>query len=168
MTSFRTYGALAALTLALLAAPALAQAPDAGAGRHGQDHQRMEAMMQQHRAEKSHDLHTILAIRPDEEAAFSAFESSMAPPPRSDHEPKDRQAFEAMTTPQRLDRMLAKMAEHTARMRQHIEAVKTFYAALSPEQQHVFDALGRMHGGHGGHGGGMMHGPGEGPPPAGE
>jgi len=60
----------------------------------------------------------------------------------------------ALTTPQRLDLMLQKMAERTAKrqaeMRAHVAAVKTFYAALTPAQQKAFDALHS----------GMMGGPG--------
>ncbi len=67
-----------------------------------------------------------------------------------------------MTTPQRLDQRLALMDRRMAEFRRRAEATKAFYAALSPQQQQVFDALGRLHGMHGGwgdkgHGG--MHPP---------
>jgi protein CpxP len=176
MTSTSLRSGLVALTFALLAAPAFAQTPPPadGAPRHGPDMQRMHEMMQKHREEKAQELHAILQIRPDQEAAFSAFEASMTPPPRDQRMKHDRAAMMAMTTPQKLDMMQAKMAEHMQRMQQHIAAIKTFYAALSPQQQQAFDALHRMHGmgmgGHhgrwGGHGGGMMkHGPDGAPPP---
>ncbi len=62
----------------------------------------------------------------------------------------------ALTTPQRLDRMVAHMSEEMAKrqteMRTHVEAVKRFYAALTPSQQKAFDAL--HEGGMGMHGGG--------------
>jgi uncharacterized protein with von Willebrand factor type A (vWA) domain len=138
--------------------------------------QRMHEMTQKHREEKAHALHALLQIRPDQEAAFSAFEASMTPPPRDERMKHDHDGMAAMTTPQKLDRMQARMAEHMQRMQQHIAAIKTFYAALSPQQQQAFDALHEMggggHRGHwGGHGGGwggpggMMHGPDGGPPP---
>lgn len=71
---------------------------------------------------------------------------------------KKRAEEAALTTPQRLDRMVQHMAEESARhqseMRAHVDAVKRFYAALTPSQQKAFDA---MH--HHGMGGGvMMHG----------
>ncbi len=173
MTSIRLRGALTALAFTVLAAPAFAQTPppaDGGQWRRP-DGQRMHEMMQKHREAEARDLHAILNIRPDQEAAFSAFEASMTPPPHEKMK-HDRAAMETLTTPQKLDMMQAKMAEHMARMQQHIAAIKTFYAALSPQQQQAFDALHRMHGmGMGGHrggghwGGGMGHGPGEGPPP---
>ena len=181
MTSTSLRSGLVALTFALLAAPAFAQAPPPADGgpRHGPDMQRRHEMMQKHREEKARDLHALLQIRPDQEAAFSAFEASMTPPLRDERIKHDRAEMTAMTTPQKLDRMQARMAEHMQRMQQHIAAIKTFYAALSPQQQQAFDALHQMHGmdmgGHrgGGHGGGrwgdrggLMHGP-DGAPPRG-
>jgi hypothetical protein len=64
----------------------------------------------------------------------------------------------ALTTPQRLDRMVMKMAERAARrqaeLQAHVAAIKQFYAALTPSQQKAFDALhGGMMGGMGGMGG---------------
>lgn len=62
----------------------------------------------------------------------------------------------ALTTPQRLDRMVQHMTEadrrREAEVQSHADAVKRFYAALTPGQQKAFDAL---H--HGGMGGMMMH-----------
>jgi len=62
----------------------------------------------------------------------------------------------ALTTPQRLDRMVKRQAEesakHQAALQAHVNAVKTFYAALTPSQQKAFDALHQ-----GGMGGGFMH-----------
>jgi len=180
----RLRGALAAASLALLATPVLAQppAPDAP---HRAGAERMHEMMEKHRQAMAADLHAILNIRPDQEQAFAAFQAAMAPPPRPDRgarrgEGKDWAAQnESMTTPQRLDRMLARMDERAAMMRKRIEATKTFYAALSPQQQQAFDALMRLRGGHGERG--MSHGwggPGKGgwggkgdmppPPPPGE
>lgn len=127
-----------------------------------------EAMMKQH----LEDLKTVLRLRPDQEAALQAFVEAhhgggpmmmmhggpdgpdgkgMAPP-------------KALTTPERL----AEMAKHEEAMaaehRKSREALAKFYAVLSPDQQKVFDALQRLHGGPGGHGGhmGMMGGPGGG------
>jgi hypothetical protein len=52
--------------------------------------------------------------------------------------------------------MEKRMGERQAMFEKHAAAVKTFYAALSPAQQHTFDALAKMRG-HGGRGGGMGH-----------
>ena len=71
-----------------------------------------------------------------------------------------------MTTPQMLDRMEARKTSREAEQRQKIDAVKRFYAALSPEQQQLFDALHRLamghHHGWGGHEHGGGHGGGHG------
>jgi hypothetical protein len=68
----------------------------------------------------------------------------MAPDHKDWVEHKDA-AETPMTTPERLDHMAAMMAkrdaEHQAEMQRRIDAVKRFYAVLSPEQKRAFDAL---------------------------
>jgi hypothetical protein len=123
-------------------------------------------------------LREVLQLRPDQEPALQAFLAShKRPEGMRERRMQERQAVAAMTTPQRLDRMLAHLDEARARMVAHADAVKRFYGALSPSQQKAFDAL---HSGHGmgmgmrhrfRHGGGMggpmggpgMHGPRGGP-----
>ena len=108
-------------------------------------------------------LHAILNLRPDQEAAFQAFQAAMTPPPREHHEHMDQAAAAAMTTPQRLDRMADRMAKHDADFRRRADAIKAFYAALGPDQQRAFDAMhemgGHRGGGEHGHHGPMEHGP---------
>ena len=158
-------GLSAALAMTLAASAASAQtAPPADYG-HA-DHQRMEGMMQKHREAMSRDLHAILNIRPDQEAAFAAFESATMDGPRLEHRKWGDQ--EAMTTPQRLDQMVSRMDEHMARMRVQVQATKTFYAALSPDQQRAFDALERMHRHHGSEGRGEHRWEGGPPGPGGD
>jgi Spy/CpxP family protein refolding chaperone len=60
--------------------------------------------------------------------------------------------MEKMSTPERLERMQAKMAERNAQMQKRMEGTKIFYASLTAEQKQVFDkesahAMGRMVGG---------------------
>jgi len=126
-------------------------------------------------------LHDALNIRPDQEAAFQAFTASRQPPERGpgpDQKGRDRQAMAGMTTPERLDAIGRRMDEHMQRARERFQqratAVKTFYAALGPDQRRTFDALPHLMGGGmgmGRHGGGgdrqRMGGPGMGmgPPP---
>lgn len=130
---------------------------------------RHEAM----RRQRLEDLKVVLRLRPDQEAALAAFVAA--------HEPRK---FEhrlpdpgAMTTPQRLDLMAKHEGEMRARHEQARAALARFYAALSPEQQAVFDALHRLKGAgparmalggpHGPHGAMMIrrHGPGDGAHP---
>lgn len=166
---------LAAAAVLAFAVPAFAQqgasqqgAPPAdGAGRHG-GHGDWAAKAQAHRQQRMQDLHLVLRIRPEQEAAFQAFTAAMAPPARGEHEHGDRAAAATETTPQVIDQMAARQARREQFMAQRAEATKRFYAALSPEQQQVFDALRRLsHEGRGGHRGfggrGHGHGPMGGP-----
>lgn len=83
-----------------------------------------------------------LKLAPEQEAAWSAFTESAQPGPR--HGGLDRGAmreqFAQLSTPERLDRMQAMAEQRQARKAQRAEAIKAFYAQLTPEQQQVFDA----------------------------
>ena len=125
-----------------------------GMGRH--DPAKMQERMAKHQAE----LKAKLKLTPAQEGAWSTFTASMQPPANRPPRPS-REEFEKLTTPQRIDRMQAMKADRDARMAQHATATKTFYAALTPEQQKVFDAntLCGHHGEHGEHGGPRGAGP---------
>jgi hypothetical protein len=94
-------------------------------------------------------MKAILQLRPDQESAFAAFEAAMTP---SGHDRGDRSGKRSgpgagtLTTPQRVDLGIERMQAHLEKARARGAAVKTFYAALTPEQQRAFDALARMHG----------------------
>jgi len=133
----------------------------------------MRQHMEERRAAHLKALHDALNIRPDQETAFSAFAAAIAPPPgadghRHDHKDKGPDATEALTTPQRLDRMAQRMDDRMTHMKVAFErraaATKALYAALNPDQQHTMDALHDLmgHGGEhrGGHDGGGHPGPG--------
>ena len=126
-----------------------------------------EAMKKQH----LEDLKTVLRLRPDQVAALAAFAASHEPqriemkaPGAKDGAPD---APKTLTTPQRLDEMARREDAMRAAGARRRDALARFYAALSPDQQKVFDALQRLQGprGHGGPGMGrggpgmmMMHG----------
>ena len=127
--------------------------------RHAQRMERMHKRM----AERQAQLKAELKLSPEQEAAWSAFVARTAPEPRGPMAGA-REDWSKLTTPQRLDKMQALRAERDAQMAKRIDATKSFYAALTPEQQKVFDA--QAHGGfrHAGmkgergmgrHGGGM-------------
>lgn len=171
-------------------APPPPGAPD-GAGGHGWNPAAMREHRAAERAAHIKDLHDILAIRPDQEGAFQAFAAAMAPEPRPGSEApgggwgkggagRAPGPHARPSTPERLDMMLKRFDERTARMREamehHAAAVKTLYAALSPEQRKTMDALPGLLGRGGGEWGGGdwgggdgrgrgPHGPGEGGPP---
>ncbi|THD77490.1 MAG: hypothetical protein E7812_16330 [Phenylobacterium sp.] len=156
-----------AAALSLAAGASFAQpAPGPGAPDAARHWQRPDpAQMAQRHAEMAQrhaqHLRDALQLRPEQEPALQALLASMQPPAgaREAHGKRGEGAEHAMTTPERLDRMQARMAERADHFRQHAEATKRFYAALSPSQQKAFDAMPMM--GHGEHGhGGMRGGPG--------
>ena len=173
--------ALAAAAVLCLSSSALAQEqaspPAAGAAaHHGGDHAEWRKA---HEARRAKLLHDILNLRPDQEAAFQAFQTDMSPRRPEHKEWAEHKAGEhgagergmggeqALTTPERLDRMAAfmskRMAERQAAFQHRADAIKRFYAVLSPEQKRAFDALHAMRGGLGGaHGGEGPHGEGQG------
>lgn len=162
-------GIMAAASLAATAqtvapaAPATATAPakpGPKAGHHGQhrhDPAKMQARIAKHQAE----LKAKLAITPAQEGAWSAYTTALQPQARNAAQRPDRAAmraeFEKLTTPQRVDKMntlrTQHMTEMNAAMTKRGDATKSFYAALSADQQKVFDAqrMGRGGKGHGGH-----------------
>jgi periplasmic protein CpxP/Spy len=158
------------LTTALAASSffALAQTPTPPVGpiggpgehrgmmRHGpMDPAKMQAMIAQRQAA----LKEKLKITTSQEGAWTAFTSTMQPPADMHKRRMEMRAeMDKLTTPERIDRMRALRSQRDAEMDKRADATKTFYAALSPEQQKVFDAQ-RMRGGHGpGQGHGRRHG----------
>jgi len=117
---------------------------EAGKGDMSQRHaQRMERMQQYH-AERQAKLKAELKLTAAQEPAWNAFVA------RTAHEPYAmkagaREDWSKLTTPERLDKMQALKAERDAQMAKRIDATKSFYAALTPEQQKVFDT--QAHGG---------------------
>jgi hypothetical protein len=125
------------------------------------------------RAEHLRLLHDALSIRPDQEGAWQTFAAAMTPQPGEPRAEGEAGEHVPLTTPERLDRMQARMARRMEVFQRHAAAVRTLYAALSPAQRRTFDALVAlmhgmqgMHGMHGMHGasghGGMGEGMGEG------
>jgi hypothetical protein len=102
-------------------------------------------------------LRRRLRLRPDQDVALNSFVRSIAPPPGMEARMRrEESAARTMTTPQRLDAMMENMNEMRQVMIARVEATKAFYAQLTPEQQHAFDAMGAA----GEEGGGMGPGPG--------
>jgi protein CpxP len=201
-------GFVAAAALASVSTFALAQAAPAGGAPTAEQRAawraKAEGRMHEHMEMHAKHLHDLLQLRPDQDAALQTLLAAMAPAHMGDHHmgpggpghmdhhmgpgADGHDDMAKLTTPQRLDKMAAMMSERTARRQAEFQkraaAIKTFYAALSPEQQRAFDAMphhmfGGMHGHHGGGGegrGGWGHhmgpggphgagGPGAPPPP---
>ena len=152
------------------AAPAAATGPAAmgmhdgmhdgrmGMGRH--DPAKMQAMIAKHQAE----LKDKLKVMPVQEDAWTAFTAAMQPPTHGARPTAEQRAeFDKLNTPERIDKMRAlrtqRMADRSAAMDKRGEAIKTFYAALTPVQQKIFDAEHKkrfQHEGRGPHEGGMQ------------
>lgn len=113
--------------------------PSGPPGPRGGDRQKLFEDMQHRREQRLRDL---LQIKPDQETAFRTFVSSLEQlrPERRLHAdaPGGRAA---LTTPERLDRAAQRLAEAQQRLQKASVAVKTFYAALSPEQRKAFDEM---------------------------
>ena len=136
---------------------ALAQTPPAspmggpggeqrGMMRHGpMDPAKMQAMT----AKRQAALKETLKITAAQEGAWTTFTSTMQPSAEMHKRRIEMRAeMDKLTTPERIDKMRALRNQRDAEMDKRASATKTFYAALSPEQQKVFDAQ-RMGGRHG-------------------
>ncbi|WP_236748699.1 Spy/CpxP family protein refolding chaperone [Acidovorax carolinensis] len=114
-------------------------------------------------AQRIDALKAQLKLTPAQEPAWTAFTAAMQPserPARLDRT-MDRNEMDKLTTPERIDRMRALRAQYAAEADRRGEATKTFYAALTPEQQKTFDAQAQPMRGKGGHRGDWGHGHGE-------
>jgi hypothetical protein len=134
------------------AAPA---APRMQRGDPGKRHEQM----QQRRTQRLAALKEKLKLDAAQEPAWNSFATAQQPPQRTGQRPS-RDDIAKLTTPQRLDLMQQRQAERSAAFAKRADATRSFYAALKPEQQQVFDAetlrAGPPHGGrqhpHGPHG----------------
>ena len=186
-------GLIAAAALASVSTLALAQQAPAGGPPTAEQRAAWKAKVEQgiheHQELQAKHLHDLLQLRPDQDAALQTLLAALEPHrdhlgegPNGDHHrglggpgPDGHDDFAKLTTPERLDKMSAMMSEHIAKrqaeFQKRADAIKAFYAVLSPEQKHAFDALppktlGGMHGhggrgeeghGEGGHGGWGHH-----------
>ena len=86
------------------------------------------------------DLHDALRLRPDQERAWQMFDEGSRPDPQE--EARQRNAFERMGSlraPQRFDLSIQMMRAELEATERRANALKSFYATLSPEQQAIFD-----------------------------
>lgn len=134
------------------AAPGAGPAPSAAAREHPGRFD--PARMQERMARRQADLKQKLQITPAQESAWNAYTAAMKPP--ANFKRPERGEFEKLTTPERIDRIRALRTARAAEMDKRGDATKAFYAALSPDQQKVFDAATTRRG-HGWHHGGRGH-----------
>jgi hypothetical protein len=110
--------------------------------------QRMERM-KEHRAKRMAALKDKLKLTAAQEGAWSTYTTANQPPAGARPKRMERAEFAKLTTPERLERMQTRQAERSAMFAKRADATKTFYAALTPEQQKTFDAETVHAGGHG-------------------
>ena len=86
------------------------------------------------------DLHAILHIRPDQEPAWRAFQAGMTPPAGIVSELRaSAERMATMTTPQRLDILGQNLQLAETIFHREADAMRHLYAALTPDQQRIFD-----------------------------
>ncbi|HMV63086.1 MAG TPA: Spy/CpxP family protein refolding chaperone [Rhodocyclaceae bacterium] len=90
--------------------------------------------MERHTLHHAH-LHEALKLTPEQEPAWQALMASEPTPM-----PAPTEDWRSLPTPERAERMLTRMKAHEAQMSAHVDALKTFYATLTPEQKKTFDA----------------------------
>jgi len=148
MNTFRKSLVVAVAALSLGTIAVAAPGPD------GQDpsawSQEHAAKFAEHMAKRQAALHDKLALTPAQEGAWTAYTAKLQ---STVPVPQPRPAT-PLTAPERADRMAAALqtAQQNAAVR--AQAVKEFYAVLSPDQQKIFDSQFQGHRHHFGHHGG--------------
>lgn len=101
------------------------------------------AKMAERHAKHMARLKTELGITAQQQGAWNSFAEAMQPPapPQKASREHMRAEFAKMTTPERIDKLRALRDRRAALMDQRDIATKTFYAALTPEQQQKFDKI---------------------------
>jgi hypothetical protein len=128
----------------ILAASSFAMPDSAAAGKPGCEarHGHKADARGERRAAHLAELKDKLKLAPEQETAWNAFASTSQP--GMHRMGGDRQTMRAefakLSTPERMDKMMAMSEARRVRMAERAEAIKTFYAQLTPAQQTVFDA----------------------------
>ncbi len=85
-------------------------------------------------------LHDALHLTPVQEMAWKTYRGALTPDPAAQARQRAAQMLmPSLSTPRRIDLINAEMEADLAALRKQGDAVKTFYAQLTPDQQRVFD-----------------------------
>lgn len=106
----------------------------------GKHHKQMDpAKFKEKMAQRQAELREKLNLSAAQEPAWNAFVAGMTPPAAAKGQRMDRAEWDKLTAPQRMERQLQRMQQMQANMSKRLDAVKTFYDQLSPEQRAIFD-----------------------------
>jgi protein CpxP len=172
-------GGLLALTIGSTALGAFADAPAPGLHHRGPTPEMM-AKFKAKMEKRQEAFHAKLKLTSAQEPAWKTFIASAKPPQRNPAAQRpDRDAWEKLSTPERMEKHLAGMQARQQFETARLNDVKTFYAVLTPAQKKTFDTEFAHFGHHGHHGrhhqhrghgdqrddrrGGPDHGPDSGP-----
>lgn len=130
------------------------KAAERGVRHHGPRHD--PAKFQAKMAERQAALKSQLKITAEQEPAWNVYTASQLPSAGKGPRP-DREALRSMATPERIQLMRTHQAQRQAEMDRRADATLRLYAALTPEQQKLFDTRSGPHdggarAGHGPHG----------------
>lgn len=96
-----------------------------------------QAKRAEHVTQRQVRLHDGLKLTAAQEPAWSAFQAAWKPLARMAH--GERAKWAALPAPQRMEQRIALAKQRIAAMEARLEALRTFYAVLTPEQKKVFD-----------------------------
>lgn len=134
---------IAALTGSAIAQTASAPQQDGQRSEQWQQ-KRMEQMQKHHTA-----LHDSLKLTVAQEPAWKTFTDKTKPQGKMTR--PSREDMAKLSAPERMERQLAMMQEHQARMSTHLAALKEFYAVLTPAQKKIMDEQTMKHHSRGDH-----------------
>lgn len=144
MLNFKKHciGGLLALSVGGMALAAHADtATESQGARHGAPTPEMMAKFSEKMAKRQEALHAKLKLTVAQEPAWKTYVEQSKPPQRDGGMKRpDRDAISKLTTPERMELHLAGLQAREAFMTKRLNAVKTFYAVLTPAQQKIFDA----------------------------
>lgn len=104
-----------------------------GSGGHDRMHKRMQERHDAHHKA----LHDKLKLNADQEEAWKALTAAHQPPAEGMR--PDWAELEKLSAPARMEKMMDQMKQRQEQMGARLQALKAFYAKLSPEQQKTFD-----------------------------
>lgn len=139
---------LAVLAMSVAVSAVYAQTPAAGTpANHSAMAEKMQKHMQERMEKHRAMVHDQLKITADQETAWKTFiESTSQHMQKMMGERPDHHVHETLSAPAMLEKQLERSKEHVTMMQKQLDALKTFYAVLTPEQQKTFDAIHkRMH-----------------------